>query len=95
MSKISEQAADAFVNNYSYKNNNTEVIICAGNITRLFLHRNLIAEKDDKGTRITTCGWNTSTTKSRLNALPGVYVTTIKGELYLNDKFWDGEWITI
>jgi len=40
-------------------------------------------------------GWNTNTTRERLNALNGVRVTTKKGQAYLNGEKWDGEWITI
>lgn len=44
---------------------------------------------------ITTAGWNTTTTRDRLNCLPDVRVGTRKGELYLNGKPWDGEWTNV
>ena len=38
---------------------------------RVFLHGNLIASSDDSGAswEVNLCGWNTSTTRSRLTAL--------------------------
>lgn len=61
----------------------------------LFLHGNKIAWKEPDGIVITTAGWNTKTTKDRLNALPNVSVKTIKGQLMLNDKEWDGSPIKV
>ena len=45
--------------------------------------------------QITTAGWNTVTTRERLNGLPNVSVIQRKGKLYLNGKEWDGEWIEV
>ncbi len=39
---------------------------------------------------ITTAGWNTVTTKERLNGLKGVRVSTRGGVLMLNGEPWDG-----
>ena len=58
--------------------------------TRLWLHGNMIARKENGHIIVTTCGWNTLTTRERLNAIPGVSVNVSRGVLYLNDKRWDG-----
>lgn len=54
---------------------------------QLFLHGNLIAEwcQDGECIRWSLAGWNTPTTKSRLNAIPGVYVSNSGGH-----PFWNG-----
>jgi len=44
---------------------------------------------------ITTADYPTATTKERLNGLPGVRVHQYKGELYLNNKRWDGSPVDI
>lgn len=96
MRKITQEARDAFENGYTYKNSNTKVIrIEEENTTGLYLHDNLIAIKDHSGLRITLAGWNTNTTRERLNGLRGVKVSTKQGQAYLNGNAWNGEWITI
>ena len=62
---------------------------------RLLLFGNVIAEHRPDGLYITTAGWPTTTTKDRLNALPGVRVHTAKGVLMLNGKKWDGAWTCV
>lgn len=61
----------------------------------IFLHGNEIATKDRNGVKgifITSAGWETNTTKERLNGLPGVSIQQKKRKWYLNGKEWDGEW---
>ena len=67
MKKISELAAKAFVQGRRFTSGNTKV-----NSEGLFLHGNKIAWKhpDVKDwVVISFCGWPTTTTKDRLNAL--------------------------
>ena len=97
MRKISQEASKAFESGSEYKNSNTEVSRGA-----LFLHGNKIAEftslfpaDQNKDINITLAGWNTNTTRERLNALEGVRVSTKQGQAYLNGQKWDGSWITI
>ena len=45
---------------------------------------NAIAKFDDGQLYVNLCGWNTQTTKARLNALSGVSVHNVKGEPCLN-----------
>ena len=95
MRKITNQAVEAFVNNQNFKGVNTEV--SSDKFTnRMWLHNNLIAVKDHANNvlKITLCGWNTPTTRERLNGIPGVSLSTRKGQAYLNgnpienDKFY-------
>lgn len=96
MRKITSEAVQAFKSGANYKKTNTEV-----NRFGYFLHGNKIAEwnslfKDgNKKINITLAGWNTNTTRERLNGLPNVKVTTKLGQAYLNGKAWDGDWITV
>lgn len=97
MRKITQQACHAFENGENFKMANTEV-----NGQGYFLHGNKIAEfeslftKDgNRNINITLAGWNTNTTRERLNGLSQVSITTKKGQAYLNGKPWDGEWITV
>ena len=62
----------------------------------LYLHGNAIACHNADGTiEVTTAGWNTPTTRERLNGIPGVKVYVRRGQLYLNDQPWDGNWARI
>ena len=44
---------------------------------------------------MTICGWNTATTKERLNALPDVSIQQVRGEWFLNGREWDGKLIDV
>lgn len=59
----------------------------------LFLHGNKIAEHRDDGVYITVAGWNTPTTRERLNFFSLVRV--VKGQLQLDGKDWDGSWTKV
>ena len=61
----------------------------------LTLHGNTIAKKEKGRLFISTCGWSTPTTFSRLNCIPGVSATTKKGQTYLNGEKWDGSWTAV
>lgn len=97
MRKITREACDAFERCRDYKNGNTVV-----NDSGYFLHGNIIAKYEsvrkydgNNNIRINLAGWNTNTTRERLNGLRGVHVTTKQGQAYLNGEKWDGEWITV
>lgn len=90
MRKITEQMLEAFINNRSKKIGNTEVI-ASEHKTVLLLHGNLIAESNVEGLFIQNLGWETNTTKERLNSLPGVSIHQKNWKWYLNGKEWNGE----
>ena len=97
MRKITEESINAFYNNTPFKKGNTEIEVLS-EYTVMKLHGNSIAFKynDNKGTiKITTTGWQTNTTKERLNGIDGVSLVQRKGEFYLNNQKWDGSLITI
>lgn len=84
MKKIDILTRDAFNSNTPVRLSNTEVRTDE-HYTKLFLHGNLIACKElESGLiRCNMCGWNTPTTRTRLNAI-GANVYTRKGVIYSN-----------
>lgn len=68
MRKVTERAAQALKNGYNYKSGNTAVI-SNGNVMNL--HDNTIAIYDRIEQKLTLrdCGWQTVTTKERLNGI--------------------------
>jgi hypothetical protein len=87
--KISLEAAEALVAHRPFKRDNTVVQVGPVSST-LYLHGSAIAMMLYDELYITDAGYLSSTTKERLNALPGVRVHTSKGQRYLNGKKWDG-----
>ena len=69
MRKIESQMVAAINSNKNWKSGNTEVRTDDANISRVFLHGNHIATIDDDSMMIMDGGWQSTTTKSRLNAL--------------------------
>ena len=86
MGKIDIETSNALYLNYNYLNSNTKCV--DGVVT---LHGNTIAKVEDNGDGVNTlyitlAGWNTQTTKRRLNAIlykKGAFIKTIKGVIYL------------
>ena len=83
MRKITEQAIDAFLKGKNFKSGNTEVDSKHGGV-EYFLHGNLIAFKSNGIIEVSLAGWNTPTTRERLNGIPGVNIYTRRGQAYLN-----------
>ena len=97
MRKITKETVNAFNNSTPFKKANMEVEVLP-NVTIMKLHGNSIAYRynDPKKTlSITNCGWQTNTTKERLNAIDGVYIVQKKGVWYLNGKEWTGGLIDV
>tara|TARA_R110000803_G_scaffold72729_2_gene136435 strand:- start:15419 stop:15718 length:300 start_codon:yes stop_codon:yes gene_type:complete len=97
MRQISFDAAEKFMQTKKFKRDNTEVVVLP-NVTILKLYDNEIAYlyNDPSNTlSITNCGWDTNTTKDRLNALPNVSISQLKGKWYLNNELWNGKLIDI
>lgn len=61
----------------------------------LYLHGNKIAQFRDGTLWITNAGWQSNTTKERLNGLNGVSISQKDFVWFLNGKEWNGEWIEI
>jgi len=97
MRKITSDSVNAFMNAEKFNSGNTSVEVLE-NVTILKLHGNAIAYRYNSPKRtlmISNCGWQTTTTKERLNGIPGVNVYQRKGQWYLNDEEWDGALIEI
>ena len=70
MRKIEQQMNNAIQNNLNWQSANTAVTFDEeSNVSTVFLHGNLIAEVDDNGIKLFDGGWQSNTTKSRLNAI--------------------------
>lgn len=109
MKKVTQQTTDYFNSNGlngKAKVGNTEVEFMAyypaapANKYDLIVYSlfgNVIAVKDRKNgdVWITNAGWNTVTTKERLNGIDGVSINQVKGIWYLNGKQWGGEWTKV
>ena len=103
MRLITEQSVKAFLNGNKFNKSNMSVEV-EPNVTTLKYQGNAIAYKynDLKNTiSITNCGWETNTTKERLNGvieLSGVNIGGIyqkNWQWYLDDKEWNGNLIDI
>ena len=70
MNGITRAACDAFISGEEITRQNMHVHHNGnGQISRMYLHGNLIAERDGQTVRITLAGWPTPTTRARLNGL--------------------------
>ena len=68
MRKIESQMIAAVKGNINWSKDNTSVIF-DDNVSKVYLHGNLIAEIDDDSLKLYDGGYQSTTTKSRLNAL--------------------------
>ena len=97
MIKITEETVNAFNNSLPFKKANMEVEVLP-NVTIMKLQGNSIAFRynDPENTlSITNCGWQTNTTKERLNAIDGVSIYQKKGQWFLNGNEWGGKLIDV
>ena len=97
MRTITEKSIEKFLNAETFKSGNTSVEVLP-NVTILKLFGNEIAYQYNNPERtlsITNCGYETATTKERLNGLPNVKINQIKGKWFLNDVEWDGKLIDV
>ena len=94
---ITTNAIEKFLNAETFKSGNTSIEVLP-NVTILKLFGNAIAYQYNDPERtlsITNCGYETATTKERLNALPNVNIKQVKGKWFLNGAEWDGKLIDI
>jgi hypothetical protein len=102
MRKIEQQMNDAIRDNKNWTKDNTCVLADAGaGCSFVFLHGNKIAEVGENFIRLFDGGWQSNTTKSRLNAilsahgLPGERIFQKNFEWFVNQvggpiPFFDG-----
>lgn len=90
MRKITIDSVNAFLNRQTFKRQNMSVTTSNGNFY-LRLHNNIIASLSPNGDlHITDAGWQTNTTKERLNGLPNVNIHQKNFVWYLNGEEWNG-----
>jgi len=88
MRKIETQMCQAIQENINWKLKNTEVKIDEEtNISSVYLHGNLIATVTDNDMTIFDGGWQSKTTKSRLNALCDEFCIAGEG-VFQKDFAW-------
>ncbi len=99
MRNITETIAHAFMNGYEKRISNSYT---DGNA--VYLWDNKIIRKHEGRVQINLCGYNTTTTRERLNGVlsyTGYKVTTKQGTVYLVDRennkkeIPSNEWVTI
>ena len=89
MRKIERQMVAAIKAGKDFKLDNTEVVSCS-HVSDVFLHGNLIARVGETFIELFDGGWQTVTTKSRLNAIIGNFglphegIFQRKGEWFVN-----------
>ena len=89
MRKIERQMNEAILNEQDWKKDNTEVVSCS-HVSDVFLYGNLIARIGETWIELFDGGYQSNTTKSRLNAILSVhgcgdeYVFQKKGQWFIN-----------
>lgn len=95
MRKIEEGMVKAISKWEDYKKDN--ISVCSheeGAVFRVYLHGHMIVEKQDNDLWLSDCGYQTKTTKSRLNCilhhfnLPTIYAK--KFQWFIGDEEWTG-----
>ena len=107
MRKIEQQMNRAIVNRNNWSNSNTQVNYNSNtDCSAVYLHGNQIATVDHNtnALKLSSCGWHSVTTKSRLNAIlqgliagASVYQKAFDWYLSYNNQtvdFWDGMILT-
>ena len=88
MRKIESQMIAAIKNNQDWKSANTEVVSQQNGVSLVYLHDNKIAEIGDDYLQIFDGGWQTTTTKSRLNALIDRFCNAVTDGVFQKDYQW-------
>jgi len=91
MRKIEQQMIQAIKSETDWRSGNTKVVNFFNDgkecvVTSIFLHGNLIAEVTDTDMTIFDGGWQSNTTKSRLNALLDEFVPSMG--IFQKDWVW-------
>ena len=86
MRKIEQQMCEAIQLNKNWAGSNTSVIT-EDNVSKVYLHGNHIATVDDDTMTIFDGGWQSNTTKSRLNALCDEFCVAGEG-VFQKDFAW-------
>ena len=87
MRKIETQMIEAIQANKDWKSGNTQVITIEG-VSFVYLHGNQIATIDEDSMTIYDGGWQSNTTKSRLNALCDEFCIAGEGVFQKNFQWY-------
>ena len=87
MRKIEQQMIEAIKDNKTWRSGNTEVTLGSDSVSYVFLHGNLIAEVDETSITVYDGGWQSNTTKSRLNAICNAFCIDGEG-IFQKDFQW-------
>ena len=87
MRKIETQMNEAIATDKNWSSGNTQVTTENG-ISFVYLHGNKIAEVTDDAVTVFDGGWQTNTTKSRLNAIINRFCDPITDGVYQSDFQW-------
>ena len=93
MRKITKKAIAAFMGGYNFSEGNTTVTV-EPDVTTMSLFGNSIAWRYndyEKQIYVSNAGWQSNTTKERLNSIPGVRISQKNYQWYLNGQPWDGK----
>ena len=86
MRKVEKQMCEAIQDNKNWNGRNTSVIT-EDNVSKVYLHGNKIAEVGDDFVTVFDGGWQSVTTKSRLNALCSEFCISGEG-VFQKDFAW-------
>ncbi|AOO16632.1 hypothetical protein RW071112_075 [Cyanophage S-RIM12_RW_07_1112] len=87
MRKIETQMNAAIQSNTNWSSGNTQVVTNMG-VSTVYLHGNKIAMVDEDSMTIYDGGWQSTTTKSRLNALCDYFCVAGEGVFQKNYKWF-------
>ena len=88
MRKIEEQMNQAVANSKSWTCANTSVVSDDNGVSHVYQHGNKIAEVGDDYLQVFDGGWQTNTTKSRLNALINRFCNAVTDGVYQRQHVW-------
>ena len=89
MRKIETQMNDAISTNADWRKSNTSVHYNEeSNVSLVRLHGNLIAEIDDDSIKVYDGGWQSNTTKSRLNAIINEFCNAFTDGVFQKNYLW-------
>ena len=88
MRKIEAQMCAAVQSSKDWKSANTEVVSQQNGVSIVYLHGNKIAVIGDDFLQIFDGGWQTTTTKSRLNALIDRFCKAVTDGVFQKDYQW-------
>jgi len=94
--KVTIDSVEAFRTRKNKRTHNTVVSVDKDGNASMYLFGNRIAVLTaDNRLFITTAGWNTSTTRSRLSSIGKFRVRVSGGGLKLDGVDWDGRWVEV